>query len=252
MVPARVLSAVQSADLARAAVILIRGGIVAVPFNGAFALVGDLEQPHVYGRILAAKDRVADKRLAQVALPEYARELADFDATFAPERQITALWQEMHSLGLILPQRVRGGPSVQEGVPSDGTVLLLWSEYPPLRKVLEQFRALGGKALFASSANKAGQTPLTTTRDLWREFFTQVDAIVAYDFAHLPAHRRQPASVVDLTRDRPRLHRRGSVSPAELQSALALHGFRPLKNDAVPTIYQPTSVKAPIHAAAGY
>ena len=40
---ARVLSALQSADLARAAVILIRGGIVALPFNGIFALFGDLE-----------------------------------------------------------------------------------------------------------------------------------------------------------------------------------------------------------------
>ena len=252
MVPARVLSAVQSADLARAAVILIRGGIVAVPFNGAFALVGDLEQPHVYGRILAAKDRATDKRLAQVALPEYARELADFDATFAPERKITALWQEVHSLGLILPQRGRGGPRIQEGAASDGTALLLWTEYPPLRKVLEQFRALGGKALFASSANKAGQPALTTTRELWREFFTQVDAIVADDFAHLPDHRRQPASILDLTRDRPRLHRRGSVSPAELQSALALHGFRPLHEDAVPSVYQQISVKAPVAATAGY
>jgi L-threonylcarbamoyladenylate synthase len=229
MVPARVLSAAQSADLARAAVILIRGGIVALPFNGVFALVGDLEQPHVYGRIMAAKGRLTDQRLAQVCLPEFARELVDFNATHASERKITALWQDVHSLDLILPSNPRSTIVAQEGGPSDSTVLLMWTEYPPLRKILEHFRALGGKALFGSSANRSAQGPFTTTREVWREFFTQIDAIVGDDFAHLPAVRRQSSTIVDLTADQPRLHRRGSVSPAELQSALALHGFQPLQ-----------------------
>src|SRR5262245_53522690 len=143
VVPARVLSAVQSADLARAAVILIRGGIVALPFNGTFALFGDVEQPHVYSRIMVAKGRLADQRLAQVCLPEHARELVDFNVTAAPERKIAALWHEVHSLGLILPANRRGGVTVQERGPTDGTVLVVWTEYHPLRKVLEQFRALG-------------------------------------------------------------------------------------------------------------
>src|SRR6185369_8534280 len=142
-----------------------------------------------------------------------------------------------------------GGPSIQESAPGDGTALVQWAEYPPLRKILEQFRALGGKALFGSSANKAGDPATTTTREVWRAFFTEIDAIVADDFAHLTAQRRQSPSIVDLTRDRPRLHRRGSVSPAELQSALALHGFRPLHEDAVAPIYQKTRVKAPVAPA---
>jgi L-threonylcarbamoyladenylate synthase len=242
-----VLSAAQSADLARAAVILIRGGLVALPFNGIFALFGDLEQPHVYDRIMAAKGRLADQRLAQVCLPEFARELVDFDATPASERKITALWQEVHSLGLILPSNPRSTVTAQESAPPDATVLLMWTEYSPLRKVLEHFRALGGKALFGSSANRTGQATFTTTREVWREFFTQIDAIVSDDFAHLPAHRRQSSTIVDLTADQPRLHRRGSVSPAELQSALALHGFPPLQG-APPTVLHETRVAVAVGA----
>lgn len=221
---ARVLSALQSADLARAAVILIRGGIVALPFNGIFALFGDIEQPHVYERLQAIKGRSSDKRLAQVCLPEYARELVDFSRTCRPERDVLALWQEVHSLGLILPANHRG-VAIQERWASDGTTLLVWTEYPPLRRVLEQFRALGGKALFGTSANKSGEATLSTTREVWRDFFTDLDAIVADEFSDLPKQRRQSASIVDLTSVAPRLHRAGSASTTELNAALALHGF---------------------------
>jgi L-threonylcarbamoyladenylate synthase len=222
---ARVLSALQSADLARAAVILIRGGIVALPFNGIFAIFGDLEQPHAYERITAANGRPADKRLAQVCLPEHAHELVDFSKTARPERHVTALWQEVHSLGIILPASSHGVAVHERLQPGDGTSLMLWTEYAPLRRVLEQFRALGGKALFGSSAHRSAQTTLTTTREVWRAFFTDIDAIVADEFSHLPAQRRQAPSIVDLTADQPRLQRIGSVTPAELQTALSLHGF---------------------------
>jgi tRNA A37 threonylcarbamoyladenosine synthetase subunit TsaC/SUA5/YrdC len=210
--------------------------------------LGDLEQPHVYGRIMAAKGRLVDQRLAQVCLPEFARELVDFNATPASERKITALWQEVHRLGLILPSNSHSTIAAQECVPHDGTVLLVWTEYPPLRKVLEHFRALGGKALFGSSANRTGHTAFTTTREVWREFFTQIDAIVADDFAQLPARLRQSSTIVDLTADQPRLHRRGSVSPAELQSALALHGFQPLQSTP-PTVLHETRVAVAASAA---
>jgi L-threonylcarbamoyladenylate synthase len=222
---ARVLSALQSADLARAAVILIRGGIVALPFNGIFVLFGDLEQPHVHERLLATKGRTSDRRLAQVCLPEHAGELVDFSRACRPERDVLALWQEVHSLGLILPANHRGVAIQERLQPTDGTALLVWTEYPPLRRVLEQFRALGGKALFGTSANKSGQPTSTTTREVWRDFFTDLDAIVADEFSDLPKHRRQSSSIVDLTGDRPRLHRAGSVSTTELNAALMLHGF---------------------------
>jgi tRNA A37 threonylcarbamoyladenosine synthetase subunit TsaC/SUA5/YrdC len=210
-------------------VILIRGGIVALPFNGIFALFGDIEQPHVYERLQATKGRASDKRLAQVCLPEYARELVDFSRTCRPERDVLALWQEVHSLGLILPAN-HHGVAIQERVsePTDGTTLLVWTEYPPLRRVLEQFRALGGKALFGTSANMAGQATLSTTREVWRDFFTDLDAIVADEFSDVPKQRRQSSSIVDLTSVAPRLHRAGSVSTTELNAALSLHGFGPL------------------------
>ncbi len=249
---ARVLSALQSADLARAAVILIRGGIVALPFNGIFALCGDLEQPHVHGRIMAAKIRPQDQRLAQVCLPEHANELVDFSKTPRPERDVLALWQDVHSLGMILPATGRGIAAQERVQPSDGTTLLVWTEYPPLRRVLEQFRALGGKALFGSSANRSGQPTATTTREVWREFFTEIDAIVADEFSQLPGQRRQSSTIVDLSSAQPRLNRAGSVTHVELQAALALHGFGRLQigsasdtSNTRPVVCATSSLRAP-------
>jgi L-threonylcarbamoyladenylate synthase len=221
---AQVLSALQPADLAHAAALLADGGVVALPFNGMFALFGDIEQPHTHARILRAKGRSPDKRLAQVTLPEFAHELAVFE-TPEQERKVKALWQEVHGLGIVLEANRRAQVLLGRVQPTDGTALLVWTEYPPMRRVLEHFRAFGGRALFGTSASRSGLATATTTRNVFRDFFTEVDAIVADEFGHLPAHRRQSMTVVDLTSDQPRLHRLGSVRAIELQAALRRHGL---------------------------
>jgi L-threonylcarbamoyladenylate synthase len=224
---AQVLSALQPADLAHAAAILADGGVVALPFNGMFALFGDLEQPYTHARILRAKGRTPDRRLALVTLPEFAHELADFSNH--DERKIKRLWLDVHGLGIILKANRRAQSLLARVQPTDGTVLLVWTEYPPMRRVLEHFRALGGRALFGTSANRSGLATATTTRDVWRDFFTEVDAVVADEFGHLPAHRRQSMTVLDLTSEQPRLHGLGSVRAIELQAALTRHGLGTLR-----------------------
>ena len=149
---ARVLSALQPSDLVTAAEILLDGGVVALPFNGLFALFGDLEQPHVHQRLLDAKNRPADKRIAQVTLPEHAHELADFSRMTHSEEDVLALWQELHGLGIIVPATRRCRALLAEAQEIDSTTLLVWTEFQPMRVVLEHFRALGGLALFGTSA----------------------------------------------------------------------------------------------------
>ena len=223
---AQVLSALQPADLVIAAEILADGGVAALPFNGMFALFGDIDQPRVHARIMAAKNRPTDKRLAMVTLPEHAHELVTF--TY-PEYKVLALWQDLHGLGIILPSTQRASEAQQEVQHTDGTTLLVWTEYPPLRRILEHFRAFGGQALFGTSANKSGLQTYTTTREVFRDFFTEVDVIVADEFSTLPAQRRQSMTILDLTSQQPHLHRPGSVRVSELHSALKLHGFPALR-----------------------
>jgi tRNA A37 threonylcarbamoyladenosine synthetase subunit TsaC/SUA5/YrdC len=222
---AQVLPAVRPKDLADAAEILVDGGVAALPFNGMYALFGDLEQPHAHKRIMAAKGRVSDKRLAQVTRPEDAAELVDFSRSPWRQRDVLALWRELHGLGIVLPANQHALELQRAAQPTDGTILLVWTEYQPMRTVLEHFRGLGGTALFGTSANKSGLPTSTTTREVWRDFFTEVDVIVADDFTYLPAQRRQSMTLVDLTGTRPRLQRLGSVRISELQAALSAHGF---------------------------
>jgi L-threonylcarbamoyladenylate synthase len=212
-------------DLVRAAEMMRVGGVVALPFNGIWALFGDLEQPAVHERIVAAKRRASDKRLAQLVLPESAHQLVDFSRLQAPSDAVLGLWRSVHSLGVILPARPEIDAHLGRIQPTDGSVLLVWTEYAPLRSVLEHFRHLGGTALFATPSNTAGQPTHTSIEHVWNAFFHDVDAIMADDFSHLPAGRRQSSSIVDLRGPEPTLRRQGSASVAELQAALTLHGF---------------------------
>jgi len=224
-----VLSALQPGDLARAAHVLRSGGVVALPFNGIFALFGDADRPAIHERIYAMKCRPADKRIALTTLPEHAHELVDFSRTGAPGHRILELWQDLHALGLILPASARACDLLGRVQSFDGTALLVWTEYAPLRRVLEELRALGGTTLFGTSANRSGQPTATTVRDVWRTFSSDLDAIVADDFSHLPIERRQSTTIVDLTTLQPRLHRLGNVALPELQNALARNGFGALQ-----------------------
>jgi L-threonylcarbamoyladenylate synthase len=225
MLAADALSVMTPGDLVRAAEVMRVGGVVALPFNGIWALFGDLEQPAVHERIMAAKRRPSDKRLAQVVLPETAHHLVDFSRLQATPDAVLGLWRAVHSLGIILPARSEIDAHLGHIQPNDGSVLLVWTEYAPLRSVLEHFRRLGGTALCGTSSNTSGQPTHTSIEQVWNAFFHEVDAVVADDFSHLPAARRQSSSIVDLTGSEPTLRREGSVSVAELQAALSLHGF---------------------------
>ncbi len=225
MLAADALSVMTPGDLVRAAEVMRVGGVVALPFNGIWALLGDLEQPAVHERIVAAKRRSPAKRLAQVVLPESAHQLVDFSRLAAPSDAVLGLWRSVHSLGVILPARPEIDAQLGHIQPTDGSVLLVWTEYAPLRTVLEHFRHLGGTALFGTPSNIAGQPTHTSIEHVWNAFFHDVDAIMADDFSHLPASRRQSSSIIDLRGPEPMLCRQGSVSVAELQAALALHGF---------------------------
>lgn len=225
MLTASVLSVHQERDLIHAAEILVAGGVVALPFNGIWALFGDLQRPDVYDRIMTAKQRPADRRLAQVCLPENVAELVDFSRTSFAESNVHRLWRAVHGLGLILPAQPGVDAYLATVQPADGSVLLVWTEYAPLRRVLTHFRQFGGRALFGTSSNRSGLSTHITLREVWVDFSDQVDAVVADDFSYLPAHRRQSTSIVDLKGPRPTLRRRGSVSEPELQTALVRSGF---------------------------
>ncbi len=114
---------------------------------------------------------------------------------------VAPLLRELHALGVMLPEP------------------MVWTEYGPLRTVMERV----DRPLHAEPLEH------TSIRDVFREYFTRVDAIVAADFSDLAPQRRRPPTIVDLSQGQPRLHCIGSVRVLELQDALTRHGFGTLR-----------------------
>ncbi|MGI8551975.1 MAG: Sua5/YciO/YrdC/YwlC family protein [Dehalococcoidia bacterium] len=155
------------------------GGIVAFPSNGIFGLFGEIDCVEAADRILEAKNRPTDRKLVQVCLPEYARDFANFGRVHFTERSIVAVWREVHALGLILPAATTAPYNlVVPATVHSASVLPIWTEYTPLRTLLEHLRNLGGPALVGTSANKMGEATLWQFTALRADFEACVDPVI--------------------------------------------------------------------------
>lgn len=215
----------ESSHLVRVARIIRDGGIVAFPFNGVFGLFGDIDNVQAAEAIIEAKDRPKERKLIAVCTPETIEEHSDLSRTRYPREQLVALLKDVHALGVILPAspRAPGHLTVGEGI--DRTILTIWTEYAPLRTMIEHLYILGKRGLVGTSANKSGEATHFDPDNLYSDFGTNVQAVVYDHFDHLPPHRRKSTTVIDLTNHSPRLHREGNVAEAELREALRRHGF---------------------------
>lgn len=212
--------------LERSAEIIKAGGIIAFPFNGVFGIFGDIDSVQAVDDILIAKGRPRDRKLIQVCLPERSRELVDFSRTPHNEQDVINLWKDVHALGIIAPAATTAPYHLVVREREDfATVLNIWTEYEPLRRMIEHFRKVGGRALVGTSANKSDQPTHWRFDELKEDFRYSLDALVEADFFHLPEIRRRSTTVIDLTSDQPRLHREGNVPEDELKEALRRNGF---------------------------
>lgn len=205
------------------------GGIVAFPFNGIFGLFGDIDNIQASESIIAAKNRPKDRKLISVCTPETIDVHSDLTRTRYPKEQLVALLRDIHALGLILPASTRAPYHLTVGEGIDRTMLIIWTEYPPLRTMVEHFGSLGGRGLVGTSANKTGEATHFDPDNLYGDFKSDVQAVVYDRFDHLPVHRKKSTTILDLTNHRPRLHREGNVPEDELREALRRHGFPELQ-----------------------
>lgn len=219
------LQASEPSDLRRTAEIIKAGGIVAFPFNGVFGLFGDVDNIAAAEDIIVAKNRPRDKKLILVHLPEEVDQYADLSKIIYKREDIISLWRDVHALGIIFPASTHSPYHLTVGEGMDRTILSIWTEFSPLRIMLEHFRELGGRGLVGTSANKSGDSTHFQPEGLWADFHEDVEAVVIDHFDHLPEVRRRSTSVIDLTNHRPRLHREGNVPESEIREALIRNNF---------------------------
>ncbi len=216
---ARKLDSNSELDLKIAAKIILDGGVVALPFNGIYGFFGNIESKEAAERIVAIKNRPKDRNLIIVSAPEFINEYVDFQKMHYLQDNLINLWKDVHALGVILPAGEKAPAHLSSAHP-EKTILSIWTEYLPLRKIMNEFRKIGGKAFVGTSANHSGKPTHYQTKTLWAEFGHLLDAIVEADFSQMDEKRHKSTTVIDLTNSQPRLHRLGNVEESELQSAL--------------------------------
>jgi tRNA A37 threonylcarbamoyladenosine synthetase subunit TsaC/SUA5/YrdC len=229
------LEIVNSEHLALAADEIASGAIVVAGFNGIFVLLGDADEPAVADRIAAAKGRPRAKGLALVCPPEHLHEHVNLTSsalrTHHSFQNILQLYRAAHAIGAILPAGVPGAP---EHIVQAGTVLNVWTEYPPhqpIRQLVNQLRRRGKRALAGTSANKTGQPTYSDPRQAFEAFRTDVDLMLLDRFDDLPLQRRRSTSIIDFSGPIMRLYREGSLTVEELRALLQGLGLGDLSVD---------------------
>jgi L-threonylcarbamoyladenylate synthase len=185
------------AALDAAAEMVLRGGVIAFPTDTIYGLGCSLFDVAAVEMVARLKRR--DPSLAVISLiphPSQAYGLAS-KVSKAAERLIERFWPGPLSLifhaAPVVPPRVRG---------AGGTVALRCPDDHLCRALLER---IGGPVV-ASSANLTGHRPAETAEEVIAVFGNQLDLIIDGG----PRHDA-PSTLVDVSGERPRLLRRGSI-----------------------------------------
>lgn len=212
-----------------AANLLIKNRIGVIGFNGIYGLFTNVESRAANAHIRFIKGRPEEKKLVLVTPPEYLHEYVDFSRSSFSHKQVIKLQKSLHALGVILPASDSAPSHIIKNIDEQKTVLSIWTEYGPIRKLMESFRAQGGQALAGTSANMSGQPTHIDIKSAWKDFKGFVDFTIEGDYSYLPELRRQSTSIIDLTKEQPRLHRLGNVTQEEIAEGLRKFDFPELQ-----------------------
>ena len=194
-------------DIARAADLLKRGGLVAFPTETVYGLGADASNPVAIARLYAVKGRPPDHPVI-VHFADAARAFAWARAVPDAARTLAArFWPG--PLTLILKRATQVGDFVTGG---QDTVGLRVPAHALARDLLEAFN--GGLA--APSANRFGRVSPTTAAHVREDLGSDVDLILDGG----PCGVGIESSIVDLSRGKPALLRPGGISAVALEAAL--------------------------------
>jgi L-threonylcarbamoyladenylate synthase len=194
-------------DIARAAEVLRRGGLVAVPTETVYGLGADARNELAVRRIFAVKGRPSTHPLiVHVASLDEARAWA---AELPPsaERLARAFWPG--PLTLVLRRSALASDAVTGG---QDTVGLRVPDHPLTLALLEAM----GSGIAAPSANRFGRVSPTTAQHVRDELGDDVDEVLDGG----PSRVGVESTIVDVTGEPPRLLRPGGVPTEDIERVL--------------------------------
>jgi len=197
----------------RAAELLRRGEVVALPTETVYGLAANAFNPEAVARIFDLKGRPSENPIIV--------HVAGLDLA----KQCAAVWPETASklsaafwpgpLTIVLP-RSRAIPDLVTG--HGPTVGIRWPSHPLMQAVIR----LCGFPLAAPSANKSGRTSPTTAEHVQKDFNGNIPLIVDGGAAHIGIE----STVIDLSVSPARVLRPGQIHRESLAAVVELEKAR--------------------------
>lgn len=198
-----------SEELQRAVQVLRQGGLIALPTETVYGLGADASNDLAVRRIFAAKGRPSSHPLiVHVGSVERAREWA-IELGANGEKLAAAFWPG--PLTLIVKRSALASDAVTGG---QDTVGLRVPSHPLALQLLQQF----GGGIAAPSANRFGRVSPTTAAHVKSELGDEVDLILDGGASTVGVE----STIIDVTKDTPRLLRPGGVSREDVERVLGV------------------------------
>ncbi len=194
-------------DIAEAASILKRGGLLGIPTETVYGLGANGLDPEAVGRIFTAKGRPQDNPLI-LHVPS-----ADWLGRWCADVPETAYVLAERFWPGPLTIILRRGPAIPDAVTAGlDTVGMRCPDHPVCRAILEA----AGVPVAAPSGNLSGRPSPTTAAHMLEDMEGRIDAIVDGG----PCAVGVESAILDLTADPPRLLRPGGVTLEQLRETL--------------------------------
>ena len=191
--------------LQQAARILRDGGLVAYPTDTVYGLAADPANAEAVGKLSEAKNRDPSQPMPHlIANTEMAASVAA-EVSSAARDLMRAFWPGGLTIILYKAQSSASGAAA-------GTIGLRVPDHPVPR---ELSRLLSGP-IMGTSANIAGGPEPLSADDVRRALGDAVDLIIDGG----PCHGDRPSTVIDCTKEPPKIVRLGAISREEIEDVL--------------------------------
>jgi len=203
----RILKAEAQGSLAEAVAILKGGGLVAYPSDTVYGLGAAASDERAVERVFAVKGRLSEK-----ALPLLLADIEDMIPLCADVPPAAKLLAERFwpgGLTLVL----RRSPAFHSlALGGSDKVALRVPDHPFLRELI---RALG-EPVTGTSANRSGKPSSRTAQEVNRQLGAAIDLIIDGG----PSRVGRESTVVDITKNTPRIVREGALKRGEIEKAI--------------------------------
>lgn len=198
-----------SSSLAEAALVIRRGGVVAIPTDTLYGLAVDPFSPAAIARLFALKGRAGERAVALIAA-DVEQVTAQMGALSAPARQLASTYWP-GPLTLLLPRPSTIPAELTGGSDRVGVRV-------PNHDVARALCRACGHLLTATSANVSGE-PASDDPDHVARVFASSDVELLLDAGRTPGG--PPSTIVEALADGIRLVRPGAIDFDEIQACVS-------------------------------